>query len=89
MTVDTVIDIARETLWVIVKVSAPMLGISLIVGLIISIFQTITSINEQTLTFLPKLLAIFAVLILAGSWILNSLSSFTTELFMNFSRYLG
>lgn len=89
MTIDTVVDIARETLWVIVKVSAPMLGISLIVGLIISIFQTITSINEQTLTFLPKLLAIFAVLILAGSWILNSLSSFTTELFMNFSRYLG
>ena len=89
MTVDTVVDIARETLWVIVKVSAPMLGISLIVGLIISIFQTITSINEQTLTFLPKLLAIFAVLILAGSWILNSLSSFTTELFMNFSRYIG
>ena len=89
MTIDTVVDIARETLWVIVKVSAPMLGISLIVGLIISIFQTITSINEQTLTFLPKLLAIFTVLILAGSWILNSLSSFTTELFMNFSRYIG
>lgn len=89
MTIDTVVDIARETLWVIVKVSAPMLGISLIVGLIISIFQTITSINEQTLTFLPKLLAIFAVLILAGSWILNSLSSFTTELFVNFSRYIG
>lgn len=89
MTIDTVVDIARETLWVIVKVSAPMLGVSLIVGLIISIFQTITSINEQTLTFLPKLLAIFAVLILAGSWILNSLSSFTTELFTNFSRYLG
>ena len=89
MTIDTVVDIARETLLVIVKVSAPMLGVSLIVGLIISIFQTITSINEQTLTFLPKLLAIFAVLILAGSWILNSLSSFTTELFTNFSRYLG
>ncbi|SES62997.1 flagellar biosynthesis protein FliQ [[Clostridium] polysaccharolyticum] len=89
MTVDTVVDIARETLWVIVKVSAPMLGISLIVGLIISIFQTITSINEQTLTFLPKLLAIFTVLILAGSWILNSITSYTTELFTNFARYLG
>ena len=85
MTVDTVVDIARETLWVIIKVSAPMLGISLIVGLIISIFQTITSINEQTLTFLP----IFLVLIIAGSWILNSLISYTTELFMNFSRYIG
>lgn len=89
MTIDTVVDIARETLWVIVKVSAPMLGISLIVGLIISIFQTITSINEQTLTFLPKLLAIFAVLVLAGAWILNNLSSFTTELYSSFAQYIG
>lgn len=89
MTVDTVVDIARETLWLIVKVSAPMLGVSLIVGLIISIFQTITSINEQTLTFLPKLLAIFMVLVLAGSWILSSLSSYTTELYSNFARFVG
>lgn len=89
MTIDNVVDIARATLWLIVKVSAPMLGISLIVGLIISIFQTITSINEQTLTFLPKLLAIFAALVLAGSWILNNLVSFTTELFTNFSKYIG
>lgn len=89
MTIDNVVDIARSTLWVIVKVSAPMLGISLIVGLIISIFQTITSINEQTLTFLPKLLAIFAVLVLAGSWILNNLVSYTMELFSNFSLYIS
>lgn len=89
MTIDNVVDIARSTLWVIVKVSAPMLVISLIVGLIISIFQTITSINEQTLTFLPKLLAIFAVLVLAGSWILDNLVSYTTELFTNFSQYIG
>lgn len=88
MTVDNVVDIARSTLWIIIKVSAPMLGVSLIVGLIISIFQTITSINEQTLTFLPKLLAIFLVLVLAGSWILNNLTSFTTELFRNFSLYI-
>lgn len=89
MTIDNVVDIARSALWVIVKVSAPMLGISLIVGLIISIFQTITSINEQTLTFLPKLLAIFAVLVLAGSWILDNLVSYTVELFTNFSQYIG
>lgn len=89
MTIDNVVDIARSTLWVIVKVSGPMLGISLIVGLIISIFQTITSINEQTLTFLPKLLAIFAVLVLAGSWILNNLVSYTMELFSNFSLYIS
>lgn len=89
MTIDNVVDIARSTLWVIVKVSGPMLGISLIVGLIISIFQTITSINEQTLTFLPKMLAIFAVLVLAGSWILNNLVSYTMELFSNFSLYIS
>lgn len=88
MTVDNVVDIARSTLWIIIKVSAPMLGVSLIVGLIISIFQTITSINEQTLTFLPKLLAIFLVLVLAGSWILNNLTSYTLELFKNFSLYI-
>lgn len=88
MTTDNVVDIARATLWLIIKVSAPMLLVSLIVGLIISIFQTITSINEQTLTFLPKLLAIFAVLILAGSWIMNNLVNFTTELYTNFSQYI-
>lgn len=88
MTVDNVVDIARSTLWIIIKVSAPMLGVSLIVGLIISIFQTITSINEQTLTFVPKLLSIFLVLVLAGAWILNNLTSFTTELFRNFSLYI-
>lgn len=88
MTIDNVVDIARATLWLIIKVSAPMLLVSLIVGLIISIFQTITSINEQTLTFLPKLLAIFAVLILAGSWIMNNLVYFTTELYTNFSQYI-
>lgn len=89
MTIDNVVDIARSTVWLIVKVSAPMLVISLIVGLIISIFQTITSINEQTLTFLPKLLAIFSVLVLAGSWILDNLVSYTVELFTNFSQYIG
>lgn len=89
MTVDNVVDIAKATLWLILKVSAPMLGVSLIVGLIVSIFQTVTSINEQTLTFLPKLLAIFIVLVLAGSWILNNLVAFTTELFTNFSLYIG
>ena len=77
MTIDNVVDIARSTVWLIVKVSAPMLVISLIVGLIISIFQTITSINEQTLTLLPKLLAIFSVLGLAGAWILDNLVSYT------------
>lgn len=88
MNVDVVIDIARETLIVVIKCSAPMLLVSLIVGLIISIFQTITSIQEQTLTFVPKLLSIFLVLMLCGSWIFKVLMDFTNELFSNFGRYI-
>ena len=79
MTVDVVIDIAREVVWVIVKTSAPMLLISLIVGLLVSIFQTVTSIQEQTLTFVPKFLAIMLILVLAGGWMLGNM----TELFVN------
>lgn len=79
MTVDVVIDIAREVVWVIVKTSAPMLLISLVVGLIVSIFQTVTSIQEQTLTFVPKFLAIMLILVIAGGWMLGNM----TELFVN------
>ena len=88
MTVDTIIDIARETLTLIIKCSAPMLLTSLIVGLVISIFQTITSIQEQTLTFVPKLLLTFLVIILTGGWIKTELAEFTRELFHNFRSYV-
>lgn len=76
---DYVIDLARETVWTVVKVAMPLLLISLVIGLIISVFQTITSIQEQTLTFVPKFLAIMAVILLAGSWIMNSVA----ELFID------
>ncbi len=83
-----VIDIVRQALYIILKTSAPMLLISLVVGLIVSILQTVTSIQEQTLTFVPKLIAIFLVLMLFGSWILNELRGYTVELFSNFSYYI-
>lgn len=88
MSQDVVIDIAREALWVVVKSSAPMLIVSLIVGLIISIFQTVTSIQEQTLTFVPKLLSIFIVILIWGSWIMNNIVVFFIELCQNFSLYI-
>lgn len=88
MTADVVIDIAREVVWVIVKTSAPMLIVSLVVGLIISIFQTITSIQEQTLTFVPKFIAIMAVMVLAGGWILNSMSDLFIELVQSIPQYI-
>ncbi len=88
MTEGVIIDIFTETLVLIIKVSAPMLLVSLVVGLIISIFQTVTSIQEQTLTFVPKLLAIFLTLMLAGNWILTNLKEFMIELFQ-FQKYLS
>lgn len=84
-----VLDIAREAIYWIIVCSAPMLLISLVVGLIISIFQTVTSIQEQTLTFVPKIVAVFLGMMLFGSWILNNLSGFIDKLWSDFSMYLG
>ncbi|MGN0497264.1 MAG: flagellar biosynthesis protein FliQ [Lachnospiraceae bacterium] len=88
MSTDIVIDIAREALWLIIKCSAPMLIISLVVGLIISIFQTVTSIQEQTLTFVPKIISIFLTIILCGGWVMDNIVSFMTRLFEDFSTYV-
>lgn len=88
MTQGEVLDIIREALYVIIVNSAPMLLISLVVGLIISIFQTVTSIQEQTLTFVPKIISVFLGLMLFGSWILNNLIEFMTGLWSNFSVYI-
>ncbi len=84
-----VIDIAREALWLIIKCSAPLLLVSLVVGLVISIFQTVTSIQEQTLTFVPKILSIFITLIICGGWIMDNIVTFMARLFEKFSAYVG
>ena len=88
MTEDTVINITMATVWLIVKVSAPMLLVSLVVGLLISIFQTVTSIQEQTLTFVPKLLAIMIALMIMGNWLLNEIVSFMQMLWGSFGQYI-
>lgn len=89
MTIDTVVDLAREALWLVLKTASPMLLVSLIVGLVISIFQTVTSIQEQTLTFVPKLVAIFLVLMLCGNWILHNLSTWMVDLCSRFGDFIG
>ncbi len=89
MTEGQVLDIAREALFNIIICAAPPLLVSLVVGLIISIFQTVTSIQEQTLTFVPKIVAVFLSIIVFGSWILNNLTGFMDDLWTNFSLYLG
>lgn len=88
MSQQDVINIARNTLWVIIETSMPLLLVSMIVGLIISLFQTLTSIQEQTLTFVPKLLAIFVALMIMGSWILNTIVHYMDQLWSNFNQYI-
>ena len=82
MSADYVMDISREVVWTIVKVAAPLLLVSLVIGLIISVFQTITSIQEQTLTFVAKFIAIMVILILFGGWMMGNMS----DLFVSIMR---
>ena len=88
MTDADILDIAREMIFTIFKCAMPLLLVSLIVGLIISIFQTITSIQEQTLTFVPKLISIFLVLVIAGNWILTNIVEYMEYLFENFNAFI-
>lgn len=88
MTIDDITSITREALYTICITAAPVLLVSLTVGLIVSIFQTVTSIQEQTLTFVPKILAIFTALILLGHWMLNNMVEYMTKLWSDFSIYI-
>ena len=88
MSSSDIITIARQTVWVIVKTSVPLLLVSMVVGLIISLFQTLTSIQEQTLTFVPKLLAIMIAIMIMGNWLLNEIVSFMQMLWGSFGQYI-
>jgi len=88
LTTNDVTAIAEEAIFTIIKCAAPMLLVSLIVGLIVSIFQTVTSIQEQTLTFVPKILAVFLTLMLLGDWMLNQMTDFMIELWNNLNLYI-
>lgn len=88
MTIDAVMEIARNALYVIIKVSLPVLLVSMIIGLVISIFQTVTSIQEQTLTFVPKIICVFVALMFLGSWMMTTLVEFAVELWSTFTLYV-
>lgn len=88
MTIDDITAMTEAALYTIIKCAAPLLLVSLIVGLVISIFQTVTSIQEQTLTFVPKILAIFLALILMGHWIMNEMVQYMIELWSDFALYI-
>ena len=84
-----VLDIGRQALLTVIKVTAPMLGLGMAAGLTISIFQATTQIQEQTLTFVPKILAVLVSIIIFGPWMLNTLTEFITQLFNNIPQYIG
>ena len=88
MDAGVVMDIASNAMVTAIMVAAPVLLVSIIVGLAVSIFQATTHIQEQTLTFVPKVLAIIGVLILFGPWMLTVLTEFMRELFLNANNYL-
>ncbi|WP_295502778.1 flagellar biosynthesis protein FliQ [Limnohabitans sp. Rim8] len=77
----TVIDLGRQALWTIALISAPLLLVALAVGLFVGIIQAATSINEMTLSFIPKLIAMALALLLFGSWMLVTLVDFTRSIF--------
>ncbi|MDI6604125.1 MAG: flagellar biosynthesis protein FliQ [Thermoanaerobacteraceae bacterium] len=88
MNTGIVLDIGREALKITILISAPLLIIALLVGLIISIFQATTQIQEQTLTFVPKIIAVFISIILFGPWMLTTMINYTQKLFMNINNFI-
>ncbi len=89
MNADTVIDLSQQALMVIVMLAAPMLLSALAIGLLIGMFQAATSINEMTLSFIPKLLILVISIMIAGPWMLQLILNFTRDLYMSIPGLIG
>ena len=89
MTQEMVIEIAEKAIWIVLIVSGPLLAVALISGLIVSIFQATTSIQEQTLSFVPKIVAVLVAIIFFGPWMISQLTSYASDILDNLTRYIG
>lgn len=89
MTPESVIAIAERGIWVVLMVSGPLLILALVVGLIISIFQATTQIQEQTLAFVPKIVAVLLGIVFFGKWMLSHMLSYANDIFSNLTRFVG
>ena len=89
MSGDLVIQLGQEALMVVLLVSAPMLGLGLSVGLAVSVFQATTSIQEQTLAFIPKIIAVFVAILIFGPWMLRIMVEFFSGIFVNLPARIG
>lgn len=88
MSEDIVISLGRDAIWTTVILAAPLLISALVVGLVVSIIQAVTQINESTLTFIPKMLTIVVVMIVLAPWMTQMITSYTTELFTSLPNYV-
>ena len=89
MSPELVINIVQNALYILIIVSAPVLLVSLVVGLLVSVLQAATQINEMTLSFIPKLVAVFVTMIIAGPWIMSTLLDYIRRLFMQIPTLIG
>lgn len=88
MTPEFIIEFATQAITLTIYLSMPMLGLGLIAGLIISVFQAVTQVQEMTLTFVPKIIAVFLGLLFAAPWMLEELTTFTMHVFENIPMYI-
>ena len=84
-----VMQMAQEALRMVLLISAPMLGLGLLVGLAVSVFQATTSIQEQTLAFIPKIVAVFVAILIFGPWMLRLMVEYVTNVLVNLPYYIG
>ncbi len=89
MSSDLVVQMAREALFMVMLISAPMLGLGMLVGILVSVFQATTQIQEQTLAFIPKIVAVFVAILIFGPWMLRLLTDYVRELFVNLPSLIG
>ena len=89
MSGDLVIQMAQEALRMVLLISTPMLGLGLLVGLAVSVFQATTSIQEQTLAFIPKIVAVFVAILIFGPWMLRLMVEYVTNVLVNLPYYIG
>ncbi|MBR0285319.1 MAG: flagellar biosynthesis protein FliQ [Selenomonadaceae bacterium] len=89
MSGDLVIQLGQEALMIVLLVATPMLGLGLIVGLMVSVFQATTSIQEQTLAFIPKIVAVFVAILIFGPWMLRIMVEYVTNMLVNLPQYIG
>ncbi|AOM01367.1 flagellar biosynthesis protein FliQ [Cobetia marina] len=89
MTPDVITSLASHAMYITLLVASPLLASALVIGLVVSLFQAATQINEMTLSFIPKILGVFAVLVAAGPWLLETLLDFTRSVFTGFPQLIG